>query len=112
MSGAVCRKDRIISVNNQPLTGLTNKEAAKLLRTAGQSVRLRLRRKRREKEEELKRGGVTEGAGPVINNDKTGQVEVRDEVDGEGGREIRSPLSPSVVQWSNILGSDKEIIVR
>ena len=53
-----------------------------------------------------------EGAGPVINNDKTGQVEVRDEVGGEGGREIRSPLSPSVVQWSNILGSDKEIIVR
>ncbi|XP_019855527.1 PREDICTED: multiple PDZ domain protein-like [Amphimedon queenslandica] len=114
LSGSVHCKDRIVSVNSQSLRGLSNKEAARLLRTAGDSVRLELRRKKREKRE----GGGERAEGNVEDNRRTGQLEGTDgvkeeeeeEVVNESGLRVRSPLSPSVVQWGNILGPDKELI--
>ena len=43
--GRIKRGDRIMSVNEQPLTGLTNKEALQLLKESGDSVRLEVARK-------------------------------------------------------------------
>ena len=107
MSGSVHRKDRIISVNNQSLRGLSNKEAARLLRTAGDRVILELRRRRREDEREI--GGIVEDGRRTGQLESAGTEERAD--DNEGGLRARSPLSPSVVQWANILGPDKELIV-
>jgi multiple PDZ domain protein len=127
MSGRVRRKDRILQVNHHSLKGLSNMEAAEVLRGAGSKVRLVLERKRglgndlpEIREDQIlsmvdKKSSKNDNPIAQWQTEMTGQLEQKDIVRGDGPVAMETndgKEEENIIQsWSSIVGNDKEIIV-
>lgn len=132
LSGLVKRKDRILSVDNQPLKNLSNMAAANLLRNTGNKVTLVLGRKKgmlsdlpeiaedREigNEVGVANGGNNSSGRKLKRKDKTGQEEDTNKgnrsVQGEGLSYVVAQRHKDAAlekKWLEHAGPDKVVIV-